>query len=134
MQNEEIQQLKDHIDFLFTKDRDYPKDKTFSEIVSDLKTKNEEAHTALLDMIRDIQNDLKNTKEISELKLNQILEQTTKHNGRMAKVETKVEKLEVDFIRDSSVLKGKITVFIAVVAFLASIVGPIIVSLITNHL
>lgn len=134
MKNEEIQQLKDHIDFLFTKDRDYPKDKTFSQLVSDFKAKNEEAHMVLSNMIRDIQNDLKSTKEISELKLNQILEQTTKHNGRMTTVEKKVASLEVDFIRDSSVLKGKITVFIAVVAFLASIVGPIIVSLITNHL
>lgn len=119
MTNEHIAQLLERLDSLehmLVINRDHPKEETFSRKMYDLEQKVIHMH------------------DIFDMKLDQILEQTTKTNGRVTKLEGEINNVKITHITESAVLRGKTTVVVAVIGFVASVAGAIITFFVTKHL
>lgn len=119
MTETQIQHLIQRIDKfeqLLVADRDHPKEETFSRKMYDLEQKVVHIH------------------DIFELKLDAILEQTTKTNGRVTSLEQNLNEVKIEHITDSASLRGKTSVIVAVVGFVASILGAIITFVVTSFI
>jgi metal-responsive CopG/Arc/MetJ family transcriptional regulator len=116
---------------MFIADRDFPKERTMSEQINEIKQ-----------TLVELKNTHERTEEKTTTTLNAILEQTKKHNGRMSKMEDEtipeinkqIIALQIEHVKEESVLKGKTTVIVAIIAFVATIIGSVLTKIIVEHL
>jgi hypothetical protein len=92
MNEKDLIEIKNHIEFLFTKDRDIPKDETISKLFHSLDKKVEVILT---------------NQQNQSIKIEEVHEQVCKTNGRVTKIE-----------EWKATLNGKIAIITCVVSFI----------------